>query len=174
MLEAELLSNALLQIVLIGFILSLFIFPEFSDLIGERIEHFKRTDFYPAMRACGIKESRIINVEILIGNSLPHIFHKLVSVFGISVFLLCSIDFIISVGLSTEVSLINFQITLGSLLAKMDSKQDILAISHLFSDPSYFPNLLFRHLQGISTGFIIVFTLICIYKISNGLIKRLP
>jgi hypothetical protein len=71
------------------------------------------------------------------------------------------------------VSLSNFPITLGGLLAKLDSKQDILAIGAVFTEPSSFPMLFFEHLQGVSTAFTIVFTLLCLYKISNGLVKRL-
>jgi hypothetical protein len=119
-----------------------------------------------------VKESRIINIEILWKNSRAHLLHKLVAIFGISIFLQCSIDFIISVGLTTDVSSTNFPSTLGSVLAKMDSKQDILAVSTVLVNPSYLPNLLTNHLQGISVAFIIVFTLLCMYQISNGLVKR--
>jgi hypothetical protein len=54
----------------------------------------------------------------------------------------------------------------------MDSKQDILAISMLFEEIGYWPNLLFRHLQGVSAAFSLVFTLVCMYRVSNGLIRR--
>ncbi|RMF56578.1 MAG: hypothetical protein D6748_13145, partial [Calditrichaeota bacterium] len=84
----------------------------------------------------------------------------------------CSIDFIISVGLSTEVSSVNLPVTLGSLLAKIDSKQDILAIGHTLMNPGYIGNLFFEHLQGITVAFLIVFSLICMYKISNGFAER--
>ena len=75
---------------------------------------------------------------------------------------------ILSIGLSTKISSVNFPITLGNLLARIDSKQDILAIGHSLMNPTYFSNLFFEHLQGITIAFIIVFTLICIYKISNA------
>lgn len=159
-------------IVFIAFTISLFVFLEIVDLIRERINYYKRLDFYNAMLVCGIREGRIINREILWKNSLSHIFNKLISIFGVTVFLLCSIDFIISVGLSTDVSSVNLPVTLGSLLARIDSKQDILAIGHTFTNPGYFPRLFFAHLQGITVAFLIVFTLLCIYKISNGFARR--
>ncbi len=156
----------------IALTISLFVFLELVDLIRERIEYFKQRDFYNAMRVCGISEGRIINREILWKNSLAHIFNKLISIFGATIFLLCSIDFIISVGLTTEVSSVNLPVTLGSLLAKIDSKQDVLAIGYTLTHPGYVRNLFFKHLQGISVAFLIVFTLLCIYKISNGFARR--
>ena len=98
--------------------------------------------------------------------------HKLIAIFGVSIFLQCSIDFIISVGLSTDVSLINFPMTLGNLMANVDSKQDILALSNLFTEPGYLPFIFVRHLQGLSVAFCIVFSLLCIYMIANGFVRR--
>ena len=98
--------------------------------------------------------------------------HKGVAVFGMAIFLQCSIDFILSVGLSAEVSSTNFPATLGSMLARMDSKQDILAIGSLFSDVGSFSRLFTEHLQGVSVAAVIVFTLLCVYQISNGFVKR--
>ncbi len=166
------LSNPAVIIFLTAFTISLFVFPEIVDLIRERIAYFRQRDFYNAMRVCGISEQRIINREILLKNSLPHIFNKLISIFGVTVFLLCSIDFIVSVGLSGEISAVNLPATLGSLLANIDSKQDILAIGHTLTHPGYFPNLFFEHLQGVSVAFVIVFSLLCIYKIANGFAQR--
>ncbi len=159
-------------IAAIAISISLFIFLEISDLMRERIAHFRRSDFYNAMLVCGIPEWRIINFDILWKNSRAQILNKLIAVFGMSIFLLCSIDFIISVGLTTDINTINLPVTLGSLLAKVDSKQDVLAIGHTLFNPGYFPNLFFKHLQGISVAFLIVFTLICIFKISNGFARR--
>jgi len=172
-LNNEMLKSEFMVIVFIGFVISFFVFLELFDTMGNRIEQFKKNDFYPAMLVSGISEYRIVNVEIFYKNSLGYIFHKLISMFGVALFLQCSIDFIISVGLSTDVSLSNFPITLGSLLAKMDSKQDILAIGKTLTDPLYGINLFFEHLQGISAAFIIVFTLMSIFKISNGFVKRI-
>lgn len=159
-------------ILLIAFTISVFVFLEIADLVRERIDYYKKLDFYNAMLVCGIRESRIINREILWKNSLAHIVNKLIAVFGITIFLLCSIDFIVSVGLSTEVSAVNLPVTLGSLLAKIDSKQDILAIGHTLTHPGYISRLFLTHLQGITAAFLIVFTLLCIYKISNGFARR--
>lgn len=172
MIQNGILQNSAAIILMTAFIISIFVFLEISDLIRERISYFKQRDFYNAMLVCGIPESRIINREILWKNSLAHIFNKLISIFGMSIFLLCSIDFIVSVGLTTDVSSVNLPVTLGSLLAKIDSKQDILAIGHSLTNPGYFSRLFFEHLQGITVAILIVFTLLCIYKISNGFAKR--
>ena len=159
-------------IFFIAVIISLFVFLEISDLMQERISHFQKTDFYNSGRVCGISEFHLVNFDILYKNSWIHIFNKMIAVFGMSIFLICSIDFIISVGLSTGVSAVNMPATLGSMLAQLDSKQDILAIGTTFLNPSYLPNLFFRHLQGISTAFLIVFSLFSMYKISNGFAKK--
>ncbi len=159
-------------ILLMGSGMTLFIFLELTDLMRERIAFFKQSDFYAAMRVNGISEQRIINFDILWKNSAVHIINKLVAIFGTAVFLQCSVDFILSVGLSTEISAVNLPVTLGSLLAKTDSKQDILAIGYSLSHLSYLPKLFFVHLQGISAAFYIVFSLFSIFKISNGFAER--
>lgn len=164
--------NALQIILIIALIISLFVFLEISDLMLERIDHFKKTDFYNAGRVSGVPEWHLINFDILLKNSWIHIFNKMISVFGMAIFLICSIDFIISVGLSTNVSAVNLPATLGSMLAEIDSKQDILAIGTTFLNPTYLPNLFFRHLQGISTAFLIVFSLFSIYKISVAFARK--
>jgi ABC-type dipeptide/oligopeptide/nickel transport system permease subunit len=168
----DVLRSPLLQLLSMSLVVSVFVFLDVADLIAERIGHFKKLDFVDAMLCCGIPEHRIINVEILRKNSLAHLVHKAVAVFGMAIFLQCSIDFIISVGLSTEVSSVNFPVTLGSLLARMDSKQDILAISMVFSHVSYVETLFTRHLQGLNIAGMIVYTLICTYNIANGLVRR--
>ena len=170
--EQEALQNPYAQLFWMSFVISLFVFLEVADLVRDRIRYFATLDFYPAMLCCGIRESRIVNVEVLWKNSLAHLLHKLIAIFGSAIFLQCSIDFIISVGLSTDVSSTNFPATLGSLLAKMDSKQDILAIGSLFGDAGSFASLLTVHLQGLSVAAVIVFSLLCIYQISNGFVKR--
>jgi hypothetical protein len=159
-------------LVSMAFIIAIFVFLEVFDLLRERITYFRRRDFFNAMRVCGIKERYIINREIIWRSSRIHIINKLIAIFGISIFLLCSVDFIISVGLSTEVSSVNLPVTLGSLLAKIDSKQDILAIGHTISHLGYIVRLPFEHLQGITIAFIIVFTLVCMYQIGNGYTRR--
>ena len=169
----QILVSEYAQLLWMAFVISVFVFLEISDLVRERIQYYQKLDFYDAMLCCGISERRIINVEILAKNSRAHLLQKLISIFGTTIFLLCSIDFIVSVGLSTDVSLSNFPMTLGGLLAKMDSKQDILAIGAVISDWSNLSSLFFEHLQGISTAFLIVFTLLCLYKISSGFVRRL-
>ncbi len=170
--QRELVQSRLAQLVWIACSIALFVFLEVADLVRDRIRYYQTLDFYPAMLCCGIREGRIINREILWKNSRAHLLRKMISILGVAVFLQCSIDFVVSVGLSTDVSLSNFPVTLGSLLAKLDSKQDILAIGTVLLNPLKGPSLLFEHLQGISVAFLIVFTLLCVYKISNGLVKR--
>jgi hypothetical protein len=168
----DVLRNPGLQVAWTALLISLVTFTELTDVILERIEHYRRTDFYNALLVSGMREARIVNVEILWTNSLAHVLHKLIQTFGMAIFLQASIDFIVSVGLSTDVSLSNFPATLGNLLATIDSKQDILAISVLFDDPSYLAVLPLRHAQGLSVAFLIVFTLYCVYRLGNALVRR--
>ena len=148
------------------------VFYDVTDLIRSRIAQFAALDFYPAMLCSGVHESRILNIEILWKNSRAHLLQVMIGIFGMAVFLQCSIDFVLSVGLSTEVSSVNFPVTLGSLLATMDSKQDILAIGTTLTDPSYIPFLFTRHLQGISVAFAITFTILCAHNIATGYVRR--
>jgi ABC-type methionine transport system permease subunit len=152
--------------------ISVFIFLELVDLMRDRIDHFSRLDFYSAMRVCGVSESRVINFDILWKNSRLHILNKLIAVLGYAVFLQCSVDFIISVGLSTDVNEASLPATLGSLLAAIDSKQDILAIGYTLTHPGYAGQLFFAHLQGLTVAFCIVFSLVSIYHIANGYAER--
>ena len=165
-------GNPAVIMALMAIFISVFTFYEMVDLMEERIEHYKKLDFYSAMLVCGISHRRIINFDILWKNSRIHILNKMIALFGVAVFLQCSVDFIISVGLSTDVSSVNLPATLGSLLAKIDSKQDILAIGYSLTKWSYIPNIFFKHLQGVSVAFLIVFTLFSFYKISNGYAER--
>ena len=164
-------SNFYIIMLLMAASITLFQFLEIMDLLIERIDYYRKTDFFNALLVCGVKELNIINKEIFFKNSRKHIFNKLIALFGSTIFLQCSIDFILSIGLSTKISSVNFPITLGNLLARIDSKQDILAIGHTLMNPTYFSNLFFEHLQGITIALIIVFTLICIYKISNAFME---
>jgi ABC-type dipeptide/oligopeptide/nickel transport system permease subunit len=172
MIQEGLLRSTWIALLFMAAIVSCFIFLELVDLMRERIDHFKKRDFYSAMLVCGVPRSRIINFDILWKNSRGHVFNKLISVFGMAVFLQCSVDFIISVGLSTNISQVNLPTTLGSMLARIDSKQDILAIGHTITHPSYASNLFLGHLQGISVAFLIVFTLVCIHNLSNAFARR--
>jgi ABC-type dipeptide/oligopeptide/nickel transport system permease subunit len=166
-------TSQIFTLVVMAFIIAVFVFLEIFDLLRERIAYFRRRDFFDAMRVCGISERYIINREIILRSSLLQIINKLIAIFGSAIFLLCSVDFIISVGLSTEVSAVDLPVTLGSLLAKIDSKQDILAIGHTLTHWDYIARLPFEHLQGITVAFIIVFTLLCIFQIANGYARRL-
>jgi len=169
---ADILRNPVPQLLSMSAVVSVFIIPEVVDLVRERLRFFRAKDFVDAMLCCGISEWRIVNREILWRNSRAHLVHKAISVFGISLFLQCSIDFVVSVGLSTAVSASNFPVTLGNVLATLDSKQDILAIANLATEPSYVGALLTTHLQGITVAFIIVFSLLCVYRIANGVVER--
>lgn len=168
LIQREIISGTFAQLCAMAAVLSIFTFLELHDLLLQRIDHFQQLDFCNAMRVCGIREFRIINQEILFSNSRAHILYKLIAIFGMAVFLQCSIDFIISVGLSLQLSPVNFPLTLGSLLAKIDSKQDILAIGYSLTNWDYIGNLFTRHLQGISVAFLIIYTLLCMHKISNA------
>jgi hypothetical protein len=172
LIEHDIIREPGLQVAWTALLISLVTFTELVDVILGRIEHFRRTDFYNALLVSGMHEARIVNVEILWTNSLAHILHKLSQTFGMAIFLQASIDFIVSVGLSTDVSLSNFPATLGNLLATIDSKQDILAVSVLFDDFSYITTLPIRHTQGLSVAFLIIFTLYCVYRLGNALVKR--
>lgn len=169
---ADQLRSATAQLLSMSVVVSVFIVPEVVDLVRERLRFFRSKDFVDAMRCCGISEWRIVNREILWRNSRAHLLHKAISVFGISLFLQCSIDFVVSVGLSTAVNASNFPVTLGNVLATLDSKQDILAFANLLTEPSYIGALLTTHLQGITVAFIIVFSLLCVYRIANGVVER--
>lgn len=172
LMRREILVSPYWQLAWTAAVIALMQFLEVVDLIRGRIAAFAGSDFVPAMLCCGIREGRIVNRDILWKNSRAHLLQKAVSVFGGAVFLQCSIDFIISVGLSTEVSLSNVTLTLGSLLARLDSKQDILAVGAAIVDPARIPSLFFEHLQGVSVAAIIVFSLFCIAKISQGILRE--
>lgn len=158
--------------IIMSICMSLFIMNELIDLLKERIHHFQRTDFYNAMQVCGISEMRIVNYTMFWKNSRLHIFNKLISIFGIAVFLQCSVDFVISVGLSTNVNAVNLPPTLGALLANIESKQDILAIGYALTHPWYISKLPFEHLQGLSIAFVLVISLMSIFQIANGFAER--
>jgi ABC-type dipeptide/oligopeptide/nickel transport system permease subunit len=169
---ADVLRSSAAQLLSMSAVVSVFIIPEVVDLMRERLRFYRTKDFVDAMRCCGISEWRIVNREILWRNSRAHLMHKAISVFGISLFLQCSIDFVVSVGLSASVSASNFPVTLGNVLATLDSKQDILAIANVLTEPSYVAALLTTHLQGITVAFVIVFSLLCVYRIANGVVER--
>jgi hypothetical protein len=165
-------GSSFAQILFTSFITAVFVFQEVSDLIRERVKHFEQMEFVNALLVCGISPRVIINREILLKNSMAHLIQKSVALFGRAIFLLCSIDFIISVGLSTEVNLVNLPATLGSMLANLDSKQDILVIGSAITEPRMMGSLFFEHLQGVAVAFLIVYTLLCIHRIANGLMER--
>ena len=172
LIKTGIVTSRLSILIAMAVVIAIFVFLEIYDLLRERIDHFRRLDFFDAMRVCGISERYIINREIIWRSSLVHLINKMIAIFGVAIFLLCSVDFIISVGLSTEVSAVDLPVTLGSLLAKIDSKQDILAIGHTLSHWDYIFRLPFEHLQGITVALVIVFTLLCMYQIGNGYARR--
>ncbi len=159
-------------ILFLIFIISFAFLNEVVEEMENRISHFQKSDFYNAMLVLGIDENKIINREILWSNSLAYLINKGVNIFASTIFLICSVDFIVSVGLTSNIALSNLPGTLGSLLGNLDSKQDILAMGNLLTNPLYISELVTKHLQGVSTAFVLIFTLVSSYKISNGLIKR--
>ena len=169
----NILSSPYIILIYMALIIALFVFLEIFDLLRERIAYFSRLDFFDAMRVCGISERYIINREIILRSSLMQMINKMIAIFGAAIFLLCSVDFIISVGLSTDVSSVDLPVTLGSLLAKIDSKQDILAIGYTLTHWDYIVRLPFEHLQGITISLLIIFTLLCVYHIADGFARRL-
>jgi ABC-type dipeptide/oligopeptide/nickel transport system permease subunit len=173
LIRLNILSSPYIILIYMALIIAVFVFLEIFDLLRERITYFSRLDFFDAMRVCGISERYIINREIILRSSLMQIINKMIAIFGAAIFLLCSVDFIISVGLSTDVSAVDLPVTLGSLLAKIDSKQDILAIGYALTHWDYFVRLPFEHLQGITIALLIIFTLLCVYHIANGFAGRL-
>jgi hypothetical protein len=170
--EGSVITTNAFVMVIMALSISVFIFLELVDLMRDRIDHFTRLDFYSALRVCGIPEKRVVNFNILWKNSRLHILNKLIAVLGYAVFLQCSVDFIISVGLSTDVNESALPATLGSLLASIDSKQDVLAIGYTLTHPGYAGHLFFEHLQGMTVAFCIVFSLVSIYHIANGYAER--
>ena len=170
--QSSIITSKLSVFIVMSLCISVFIFLELVNLMRERIDHFIKLDFFSAMRVCGIPERRVINFDILWKNSRLHILNKLIAVLGYAVFLQCSVDFIISVGLSTDVNEVTLPATLGSLLASIDSKQDILAIGYTLTHPGYAGHLFLEHLQGMTVAFLIVFSLVSIYHIANGYAER--
>lgn len=165
--QSEIIRQTLPIMAVMAFTLGLVTAYEFIELFRERIGYFKQKDFYPAMRVCGVSEARIINRDILWYNGRVLLLQKCISVFGVVLFLQSSIDYIISVGLTTDISSVNFPDSLGSVLAKMNSKQDILAVGMAFTEPSSIPDLFTDHLLGISAAGLLVWTLICFFQITR-------
>ncbi len=172
LIRTETLRNTFWMMAWMSSCLALVTAAEFAELFRERIGFFRQKDFFPAMRVCGLSEFRIINRDILWYNSRAFLLQKGVSLFGVVLFLQCSIDFIISVGLANDISSANFPSSLGSVLARMSSKQDILAIGMSLADPSSVPALFTEHLMGISAAALLVWTLICIFQIAHELTQR--
>jgi ABC-type dipeptide/oligopeptide/nickel transport system permease subunit len=168
----EVLASDTSRILATSLLTALLMFQEVVDLIRERIRHYESLEFVSALLVCGVPSRVIINREILLKNSVPNLVQKSVALYGRAIFLICSVDFIVSVGLSAEVSLSNLPVTLGSMLAKLDSKQDILAIGTALTDVRVIPTLFVEHLQGISVAFLIVYTILCAYRVANGLMER--
>ncbi len=165
-------NSGVAQFVWLAFVLALAFVNDVFEEMRSRVEFFRKSDFYDAMLVAGVKEKRIINRDILARNSLAHLTNRAIIIFSSSVFLLCSVDFIISVGLSSQLSLSGLPKTLGNILANAASKEDILAVRELFANPLYLKEIFTTHLQGVSAGLTLVFTLVSAFKISNGLIER--
>jgi len=155
-------------LILFAFITSLVMFREMTDVLMDRYTYYKGYEFVQAGLVSGISRVKLVNYEIFWKNCKAHILNKMIGFFGTSIFLQTSVDYIISVGLSRNINLIEYPTTLGNLLARSDSKQDILAISRVFLNPAYIENIFFEHLQGVSIALTIVFSLFCLHKIVNS------
>jgi ABC-type dipeptide/oligopeptide/nickel transport system permease subunit len=173
LIEREMVTTALAPGTLIACGTAVFICIEMSDLIRDRISHFAQSDFVAAMLVCGVTERRIVHIEILWRNCRSLILYKATALLGVTLFLLCSVDFIVSVGLSADVQAVNMPATLGNVLARLDSKQDILMLGVAIARPAEWASLFFRHLQGLSAAFLLVFSLLSIHHIVRHLHRRL-
>ena len=58
MLIDETITSHTMQIIWMSLFISLFVFLEITDLLTERINHYRKTDFYNAMLACGMREKK--------------------------------------------------------------------------------------------------------------------
>jgi len=87
LLHEEIVRSISVQLLWISGVISLAVVLEVVDTVQARIEYFRTLDFVDAMLCCGISESRVINIEILWKNSRSHLLHKVIAIFGISIFL---------------------------------------------------------------------------------------
>jgi ABC-type dipeptide/oligopeptide/nickel transport system permease subunit len=82
LLSSGLIAGETSQLMWMTAVISLLVFHEVTDLVRERITHYRKLEFFHAMLCCGISERRIINREILWKNSRAHLVNKLVAVFA--------------------------------------------------------------------------------------------
>ncbi len=163
---------SLINFIWLSFVISLVFLNDAYDEMQNRINFYRQTDFFNASLVAGIPLGKIVNRDILWRNSQPYLVNRAVNIFTASVFLLCSVDFIISVGLTNEINLASLPVTLGNVLANITAKEDILAVREIFVNPLYITELFTKHLEGISAAILLLLTLISGFKISNGLIKK--
>ncbi len=163
---------SLINFIWLSFVISLVFLNDAYDEMQNRINFYRQTDFFNASLVAGIPLGKIVNRDILWRNSQPYLVNRAVNIFTASVFLLCSVDFIISVGLTNEINLASLPVTLGNVLANITAKEDILAVREIFVNPLYITELFTKHLEGISAAILLLLTLISGFKISNGLIEK--
>ena len=105
--------------------------------------------------------------EFLIRNSKPHLIQKFAAGIGAALFLQISADFIVSVGLTENIHLVELPQGIGSQFARSEAKEDILAISRIFSDFEILIELPFRHLFGVSLAFVTSVSLFIFSRIAE-------
>lgn len=171
--RSEHLMNPWSILTIMAVTLAVVMMHEWTELFRSRIAYYREKDLIPALRVCGIREGKIINRDILWYNSRTLILHKSVALFGTAFFLQSAMDFIVSVGLTSEIASSNFPATLGSILAKMNSKQDIMAIGIALTDFSMWPSLFTEHLLGISGALVVIWTLIAFFKAADVLGQKI-
>jgi len=145
---------------------------EVVDLIAEAIRHFESLGSFRKRAPpswCGSPPASSSTGRYSLKNSHARTSSRnpWAVVPDVRLFLICSIDFIVSVGLSAEVSLSNLPVTLGSMLAKLgpanghtrDRKVALTDVKRVL--PRSRSGAI---LQWISVAFLIVYTLVCVLQ----------
>jgi hypothetical protein len=166
------LNNSIEYMIYSSIILSFSLLSESLTFFINRIELLKERGFYESMTSLNIRKWRIVHFDILWDNSRKIIITKAVSLFATVFFIQVIVDFIISVGLSRDLSQFNFPPSLGTVLADTTSKEDLLYVQHIIKNPSLIKNLFYRHLQGISLVAMLFVTLLSMVKYSSEQLMR--
>jgi hypothetical protein len=146
---------------------SFVLLPNVFLFLEERLNYEKEHGAYYPLRTLGVSLLRSILSEVLWRQNRVHLFLKMCALVASLFFLQISIEFIISVGLSETIGVINFPLSLGQLLVQIGSKQDLLAVAYSLFNPSYLSTLFSQHLFGLSIAFCIFTGMITSYKISS-------
>lgn len=155
---------------------SLFAFvllPEVFQFLEERLAHEKEHGAFFPLQTHGVSLPQLVIREVLWRQNRAHVLLKMCALVGSVFFLQISIEFIISVGLSETIGVINFPLSLGQLLTQIGSKQDLLAVGYALFSPSYGPTLLTQHLFGLSVAISILLGMIGAFKLSSFATEKL-